>query len=316
MAWLRLIRWTNLLIIFFTQILAWFCVIQPVKKLRETYFLLDLKNILLLSASTVLIAAAGYIINDYFDVRIDSINKPGKMVLEKKVPRRFAIILHTILNVIAIILAGIVAREGGHYSWLILQLFCTLLLWFYSTHFKREFATGNIVVSLLTGLTIITLVLYEPAMHYYLKQHAFINTKDSLIANPVAVLIVYSFFAFILTWIREIVKDMEDFKGDAAENCVTMPITWGLQKAGRFAILLAAVALIPLVSAVAFLLANHETLLAVYTFLAIIIPLLYWMYFLPKDNTTQHYAKASRGLKIIMVSGIGSLLIYLFEANG
>src|SRR5690606_14241475 len=109
------------------------------------------------SASTVMIAGAGYIINDYFDIRIDNINRPEKMVLERTIPRRMAIIMHTALNLIALFLAGLVARKAGNYSWLLLQLCCTLLLWFYSTHFKRQFATGNIVVSLLTALTIVTL---------------------------------------------------------------------------------------------------------------------------------------------------------------
>jgi len=312
MAWLKLIRWSNLLIVFLTQLLAWVCVILPIHQFNEVSFLLNAPNFLLLSLSTVFIAAAGYIINDYFDIRIDNINRPEKMVLEKNIPRRMAIILHTSLNVIALVLAGIVARQAGAYGWLLLQLVCTLLLWFYSTHFKRAFMIGNVVVALLTALTIVTLIIYEPAMHYYLGRAFFI--EDGL-PNPVWVLLVYTYFAFVLTWMREIVKDMEDFKGDEAEGCVTMPIKWGLKKAEQFTLFLGVFAVAPLVIAGVNLLINRDWLLGIYSFAGLVIPIIWWMFFLPKAATTAHYAKASRGLKFIMVSGIGSLIIYYFQAN-
>jgi 4-hydroxybenzoate polyprenyltransferase len=317
MHYLRLIRWTNLLIIFFTQLLVWACVILPLKRFNQADFLLDFKNFLLVSLSTVLIAGAGYIINDYFDVRIDNINKPDKMVLEKAIPRRLAIILHTVLNIIALLLAAIVARQGGHYSWLLLQLSCTLLLWFYSTHFKRQFAVGNIVVASLTALTIVVLIIYEPAMHYYLKQRPFVTVPTGeILPNPVWVLMIYAYFAFVLTWMREIVKDMEDFKGDVAEGCVTMPIKWGLRKASNFTLALGACALIPLFIAAIKLLLKQDWSLGLYTVITLILPIIVWMFFLPRAASTAHYGRVSRNLKFIMLAGIGSLVIYYLEANG
>lgn len=314
MHYFRLIRWPNLLIIFFTQLLAWVCVIRPLQT-GPVQLLLNLEYFLFLSASTVLIAGAGYIINDYFDVRIDNINKPDKMVLERTIPRRMAIVMHTTMNVIALVLAAIVAANARHYEWLGLQLFCTLLLWFYSTHFKRQFAVGNVVVASLTALTIVTLIIYEPALHSLLLQSSFIINGNSILPNPVWVLMVYAYFAFVLTWMREIVKDMEDMKGDEAEGCVTMPIKWGLKKATNFTILLCTCALVPL-SVVTFkLLTRKDWMLGGYCLLLLILPIAGWMFFLPRGATTRHYAKASRYLKVIMVSGIGSLVIYYFDAN-
>ena len=313
MHYLRLIRWKNLLIIFFTQLFVWTCVIRPIQHFAHAEFLLHFANFLLLSFSTILIAGAGYIINDYFDIRIDIINKPEKMVLEKTIPRRMGIIMHTVMNVVALLLAAIVAR---HYSWLLLQLFCTLLLWFYSTHFKRQFVIGNIVVALLTALTIIALIVYEPAMHFYLMQPLFISGSEAPLLNPVWVLMVYAYFAFVLTWMREIVKDMEDFQGDEAEGCITMPIKWGLKKATAFTIVLGIFALAPLIIAGIKLLIKRDWLFGGYIVLALIFPIVAWMLFLPKAAASTHYAKASRYLKLIMISGIGSLIIYYFEANG
>lgn len=312
---LRLIRWQNLLIIFLTQLLAWACVILPAAGDADTPLLLHTENFMMLSLSTVLIAAAGYIINDYFDIKIDMINRPHKMVLEKRIPLKAAIILHSVFNICGLFLAFMLARQGNHYGWMLLQLACTLLLWFYSTHFKRQFMTGNVVVAALTGLTILTLIVYEPLLHTYVLRKPFISTSEGIMPNPVWVLGIYTFFAFMLTWMREIVKDMEDFKGDAEQGCVTMPIKWGLQKSVWFTQALGIIALIPLANAGIKLLFEDWWVLGCYTLLALVLPVVLWLVALPKTATQQHYSTASRRLKFIMVAGIVSLIIYYFEAH-
>lgn len=316
MAWLKLVRWQNLVIIFLTQLFAWGCVIVPMRHYSPVPLVLSWHNFLLLSLSTVLIAAAGYIINDYFDIKIDIINRPEKLILEKRIPSKLAIVVHTILNIAGILLAVIVARRAGHYSFIAIQLLCTLLLWLYSTTFKRQFVSGNVVVAVLTALTILTLMLYETAIRYYLQREFFINTGEGLIPNPVWVLGTYAYFAFMLTWMREIVKDMEDFKGDAEQGCVTMPIKWGLLRSARFTQLLGALAVTPLITGAVKLLKEQWYVLGLYVLLGLALPIIAWMYYLPKGATTKHYGKESRYLKIIMVLGIVSLIIYYFQTNG
>lgn len=315
MAWLKLVRWQNLVIVFLTQLLAWACVILPMQQYSVTPLLLSYHNFLLIGISTVLIAAAGYIINDYFDIKIDIINRPDKVILEKRIPLKLAIVMHSVLNVVGILLAAIVARQGGHYSWLILQLSCTILLWFYSTSFKRQFMTGNLVVALMTSLTIVTLMLYETHLHYYFDQPKFISVSKGLIPNPVWVLGIYAYFAFMLTWMREIVKDMEDFKGDAQEGCVTMPIKWGLLRSVRFTQALGILTILPLVVGSIKLFNAHWEPLAIYTLVALALPIAVWILYLNTKATTAHYHKASRWLKIIMVAGIGSLILYYLQAH-
>lgn len=316
MVWLRLVRWQNLIIVFLTQLLAWGCVIWPMRHYSPVPLVLRWNNFCWLSISTVLIAAAGYIINDYFDVKIDMINRPEKLILEKRIPMKWAIVVHTILNGIAIFLGLIVAKRAGHYSFIALQLTCSLLLWLYSTTFKRQFVTGNVVVSLLTALTIVALMLYENAIRFYLGQDFFIETGYALIPNPVWVLGTYAYFAFMLTWMREIVKDMEDFKGDAEQGCVTMPIKWGLLRSARFAQVLGLLTVIPLAIGAIKLLKEEWYTLGIYTLVGLALPILIWMYYLPQKATTKHYGKESRYLKIIMVLGIVSLVIYYFQTNG
>ena len=300
MAWLQLIRWKNLLIIFFTQLLAWYCVILPARPI-----ILDIGNFLLLSVSTLLIAAAGYIINDYFDIKIDTINRPNKMVLGKFIPRKQAIIAHICLNAVAVILAALLAAKAHHLHWLGLQLTCILLLWFYSTHFKRQFMSGNIVIALLTAFTILTLVVYEPIVSFH---------PNAIVGSlPFLVLCLYAYFSFMLTWMREIVKDMEDYKGDAMEGCTTMPIKWGLQASVIFTFVLGALSLLPLLFAIPALYQAHFEILSLYILVGIALPLAGWCLYLGRKATSAHYAMASRILKLIMISGVFSLLIYYFQ---
>lgn len=309
-ALLELIRWKNLLIVFVTQLLVWFCVIRPLAVWSNAPLFLDGLHFLMLSLSTLSIAAAGYIINDYFDLRIDLVNKPDKIIIEKHISRRGAIIVHSVLNAGGLGLAVWLSwRSGNYWLWLI-QLACTLLLWFYSTKFKRQFITGNIVVSVLVAFTILVLVCYESALRPFLHFRLFFPAAQGVILNPLGVIIVYAFFAFMLTWMREIVKDMEDFKGDVREGCLTMPIRWGIEKSTAAVILIGILALVPLVMASGKLLLGPWRVLGVYVLLCLILPLIAFLFFIYGKNATEMFARASSHLKVIMVLGILSLPVY------
>jgi 4-hydroxybenzoate polyprenyltransferase len=306
-SWLRLVRWPNLLIIALTQFVAWWCVVYRL----PVQHVLSPQNFVLLCLSTVLIAAGGYIINDYFDVRIDVINKPEKVVLEREIPRKLAIIVHSVLNVVALGLAAIIAIPAGHPEWLLLQLVCTGLLWRYSTTWKRQFMIGNVVVALMTALTIVALIIYEPALQG--TKTVVLPGWHTIIYNPLPpslCLGVFALFAFLLTWMREIVKDMEDYKGDDAEGCVTMPIKWGLLKSIRFTQGLGLIAVAVLAS-VPFSLRASPARYFLWYFIpfCIILPILGWIFRLSTAATTTHFHKASTQLKWIMVAGIVSFVV-------
>ncbi|KAA5536634.1 hypothetical protein F0919_02900 [Taibaiella lutea] len=306
----QLIRWRNLIIVFLTQWFIWQCVIHPMEGWAQVSVFLSVQYFLLLSLSTLLIAAAGYIINDYFDVKIDVINRPEKVIVDKVISRRAAILWHSFFNVAGFLLAFYLAREMGNYYVVIIQLACTLLLWFYSTHFKRQFVIGNVVVALLTALTVLILAVYEPALYSFISFDLFLKIDSRLLVNPFGVIAVYTYFAFMLTWMREIVKDMEDFKGDAEDGCVTMPIKIGLQKSMRLVVFFGLITILPLLIAAIKLCSGSWSVLGIYIILMLIVPLVVWLWFLPRKSTVQHYGKASRYLKFIMLSGIASLLIY------
>lgn len=307
MAWFRLIRWSNLVIIFLTQFVVWYCVLRPfpLHGLQTGPLFLDTVNFLCLSFSTVLIAAAGYIINDYFDIRIDAINRPEKVLLREDFSRKMAIILHAVFNFAALLLVARLAWKAGHWEWLFLQLFCIGMLWLYSTYFKRRFITGNVVVSLMTVLTIVVVVAYEPWMYRFLHAPAFLHSALHFkYINPLYTASLFCYFAFFMNWMREIVKDMEDLKGDSDEHCETMPIRWGLRKSSRFVQVLGALVLVPVMICVILTMKNGLWMVAATMLILVGAPLLFWLINLTRSATTTHYSKASSQIKWIMVAGI------------
>jgi 4-hydroxybenzoate polyprenyltransferase len=306
-AFFSLIRWRNLLLLLFTQWAVWRCVIVPINEWSTIPVFLNGFYFWLLALSTAFIAAAGYIINDYFDVRIDAINKPDKVIIERVIKRRWAIVAHTVLNILGLLLAAWLCYRLQNPIAMVIQLACTLLLWFYSTHLKRMFVSGNIAVAALTALTVLILAVYEPALHPYRQP-----LPPFISVHPFYVIVVYTYFAFMLTWMREIVKDMEDFKGDAEDGCITMPIKIGLHRAANVVMAIGILALIPLAFAAYKLLSGNMIGLGIYVVLGLIAPLTTLLFYLPTKNTQQHYAIASRWLKIIMLSGIIALIIYYF----
>jgi 4-hydroxybenzoate polyprenyltransferase len=192
----RVLRPSNLLIILITQLLCWFCLIKPLAGFLDQDFFLDFNNALLLAIGTALIAGAGYIINDYFDVKIDAINRPEKSLIGKDINPRTAILLHNFCNIAGLGIMAYLSYQLQNPKALIIPIICTILLWFYSTHFKRQFMIGNIVVSLLTALSLIILIAFEPLPQHFLGNPFPTNNLGIVKLNPVWILLTYSGFAF------------------------------------------------------------------------------------------------------------------------
>lgn len=308
-AFFRLIRWRNLVIVAIAQWFIWRYALVPMAAWSAGPLFLDGPKFLVLMLSTLSITAGGYIINDYFDVKIDLLNKPDKVVIERSVSRRTAMLWHSLCNLIGLAGAFYLARGIGR-EWLVgLQAGTTLLLWLYSTTFKRRFMSGNVIVALLTALSIGILVPYEPALYPYVRFVYFLPVDGRWVLNPFWVLAVYCYFAFMLTWMREVVKDMEDFKGDAENGCVTMPIKIGLRSSARFVAFLGVLAIVPLCLAAFRLYQGPGRVLATYILLALVLPLCLWIGFLLREARSAHYARASKLLKGIMLLGIFSILL-------
>ena len=159
---LKLIRFVNLLFIAFTQYVFYHFVIVPVYMKEQLHHpVLDEPNMYLIILASVSIAAGGYIINDYFDVNIDLINKPNRTLIGTIIKRRTAILLHLFFSLLGIVLTGYVAYQIDQLPILIINVFCVAALWYYSTTLKKKLFYGNVLISLMTAWVVLILYVCE-----------------------------------------------------------------------------------------------------------------------------------------------------------
>ena len=221
---MRLVRWSNLL---FLAALVWVMekwVAVPVLARQAFGEQLPWYLLLLILLATVLIAAGGYVINDYFDVKIDRINRPDSVVVTRTVSKPAAMYLSLSLSITGALCGIAAAALLRNMTLAAIFVFVPGLLWFYSSSYKRLFMVGNLTIAALAALPPLVIALanvamlrlrYETIMPYLPLEH-----------DLYAWLGGFALFAFLLTWIREIVKDLQDQMGDRELECHTMPIVW------------------------------------------------------------------------------------------
>jgi 4-hydroxybenzoate polyprenyltransferase len=191
----------------------------------------------LLVFSTVLIAAAGNIINDYFDVKADRINKPDKLIIGKYIKPRWAIVLHWILNFVAFSIACYLTWAYETFWYVFIHLLSINVLWFYSMYFKRRFLIGNLFIAALTGLVPLLCGIHFLGLTTPFQSANFMSDfKEganwiSQLNLKIFFIVALAFFASCLNLVREIVKDMEDVEGDLLLKAKTIPIVLGINKA-------------------------------------------------------------------------------------
>ena len=232
---------------------------------------------MLLCLGTVMITAAGYVINDYYDVKIDYVNKPERVVVGRFVKRRSIIILHATLNTLGVLVGVLVSWQIGVINFLVIGL-----LWLYSNQLKRLPLLGNITVALLTGLSVFVVYILQ---------------RESIFLFA-----TYAFFAFFISLIREIIKDMEDIEGDKKFDCKTLPIAIGIRKSKLVIYLICAIFLI----VVAALMQQEPKFWWVFSGLVLVLG---WLsYQLYRADKNRDFAKLSALSKQIMILGLISMI--------
>ena len=218
MAFLRLVRVNNLFIIFLTMMGIWWSITHNQEGFAAyiDYFLVIL--------FTLLIAAAGNVINDYFDIKSDRLNKPEKMIVTKKIKKRWAIVIHWGLNAFALCLSIYLTWKFNSIFYILIHLFSTLILWCYSLFIKRWLFWSNFTIAFLIALTIfVSLKALNTYVHHFDK------------------IIIYYFFAgfaFLINLAREILKDVEDMEGDKLRNVQSIALVYGVSKARTIAVII------------------------------------------------------------------------------
>jgi len=267
----------NLLIVILTQYMTRIFLIGPKHDWKS---IITDPQMFLICFSTLLIAAAGYIINDYFDVKIDLVNKPQRVVIGRYLKRRLAISVHQIFNVAGVLIGLLINKWIG-----LVYIISVTLLWFYSERYKRMPFFGNFIVSLLTGLSLLVISLQYPS-----------NRE---------MVIVYAVFSFFISIVREIIKDMEDIKGDKAHGCRTLPIIWGIRKTKTFLF-----GVIALFLAILFTMStSFSSDLQRFALLSVTLPVLVIVYHIFKADTIRKFALLSTLCKITMLWGLSTMLL-------
>jgi 4-hydroxybenzoate polyprenyltransferase len=313
-AFLKLIRFENLLMIVATLLLLRFLVLKKVMNIYSLQLEMNSGLFYLLILSTVLIAAAGYIINDYFDVKTDLINRPETVVVDKVIKRRWAIILHITLTTLGIIIGVYTALKTGYLRLSLFHFIAAILLWVYSTHFKKQLLIGNIVVSLLTASVAFMPLVYEMGLMQKINPGFILNSKYAVFA-AFRITLFFGVFAFLTSFAREILKDIEDYKGDKETGGKTMPIVWGV----RSSKLVSFFVLIITTIFVSFMLynivkSNHQ-LLSTHNFYIIglmILPLIFLAFYSFAAMEVKQYKRASQMLKLIMLAGLCYSFVFYY----
>ncbi len=299
---LNLIRYKNLFMIAFVQCLIKyvFFKLPQFEKINLTTALNNTSFAALVFA-TLFIAAAGYIINDIYDVEADAINKPNKQIIGKHITEEKANNLFMIFTVLGIILGIYVSWQIDKNSFATLFLIASFLLYKYATSLKSSVLIGNILVSVLVGFSILIVGLFEitPMLN--------VNNRDAYVFM-FEILFHYAIFAFLINLIREIIKDLEDVDGDYKADYNTLPLTLGRKRASNIALI---ICLITIATVFYYVLAYlyENTYLLSYFIIAIIAPLLYCAVKLVSAKNKTHFTHLSLVLKITLFLGMLSIVV-------
>ncbi len=263
----------------------------------------------LLVLSTVLLAAAGYVINNIFDVASDTINKPNDVVIGKGISETRAYNIYFGLNItgvaIGFYLSNVIMRPGFATIFILIAS----LLYFYSTTLKQIMLLGNFVVALLLALSVIIIGVFDlfPATN--------VDNKAQM-ASLFSILIDYALFAFMINFIREIVKDIEDVNGDYNQGMNTLPIAIGISRAAKIAL---GFAIIPFILSLLYInkyfMENNLLIVTLYAFAFVLAPLLYFIVKIFGATSQKEFHHLSTVLKLILLFGILSILVITLNIN-
>jgi len=302
---LNLIRYKNLFMIAFIQ-----CVIKyvffdlPQFTNANLTTALDTTSFTCLVLATIFIAAAGYIINDIYDIETDNINKPNKVIVGKSISEGFANNLFIGFTVLGISLGIYATWQIDKNSYATIFLIVSALLYWYATSLKQSILIGNIVISLLVALCILIVGVFE------ITPMITADSRDAYLFM-FKFLVDYAIFAFLINLVRELVKDLEDVDGDYKAGYNTLPIAIGRDRASKVAFGFCAITIMAVIYYVITYLFENQILLLYFIFL-IIGPLSYCAIKLLSAKTKSDFKKISLILKVTMFLGICSMILLKF----
>ena len=297
----RLIRLPNLIMVVLTMYIMRWSIVRPILDLMGFEPEMPEWSFALLVLSTLLITAAGNVINDFHDVRADRVNNPGRVVIDSLVSRRQAIFAHFMLNSIGVVI-GVFVSFFHKIEWLsLIFLAVPVLLWSYSLTLKHLPLLGNLTISILTGNVPLLVLLFEYPL--LTRAHADALILEPQLFSPVLYwIIAFSIFAFLTNLIRELIKDGQDIPGDSEVGSKTIAIKMGIGALKWLIIILSFLTVILL--GLIFLLFLPDWISLVYFIVFLALPFIVLLFKLVKVNSSADFKPVSSLVKLIMFFGI------------
>lgn len=326
MNYLKLIRWKNLVMMALIAVIIRYAIVLPIISYSVPFMVMDSNfsnlDFILLIISCLSIAASGNVINDYYDTKTDNINKPEKVLIPKKISHKKAMRLHHILNGIGIASGLYLSFKLGNLSMAFMFVIPAILLRIYSTNFSRMLILGNIIVSFLAGLLIITLGAFETfAFHSKWFPVLFSTQRMSFEDSPTMTifnwLFALGFFSFLTTWIRELAKDVADIEGDRFVGAQTIPIKLGIKASKGLIIGLATIGLTAVLY-INYLLSDSIQVKLLFEYSSLVVGLFVGVIYLTiKAEEKESFQLISKLCKVLMIVGviyplINHLIKYVF----
>lgn len=302
MKFLNLIRWKNLLILVLVQVLIKYALLEPFTTRTGLITTLKPLGFITLALATLCLAAAGYIINDIYDIEADRINKPKQRIIGNGITEKTGTTWFIGLNVIGVLLGYLISYQIGNSDFFVIFIVISGMLYLYSAYLKKYLFIGNVIISLFVALSILLVGLYEllPGMNE--------NNREVQLTF-FDIILDYSLFAFMINLVRELVKDIEDTKGDQMANYQTISTKFGIPVATRvtFGLNLINTGLI-IAYLVTYFYKNNA--LVIYFLVLIIAPLLFISVRLIQAKEPSQFGRISSLLKVVMFTGICSMIIF------
>jgi 4-hydroxybenzoate polyprenyltransferase len=302
MNFLKLIRYKNLLLIAFMQLLFRYGFLQ----LQDIPLALKDWQYALLVLATVLIAAAGYVINDIMDQETDYTNKPGKVIVGKSISEETAYYLYFGLTISGVLIGYYLSNYVNKSSFFGIFIIISVLLYLYATSLKQIAVVGNLIIALVLGLSVVIIGMFDIIPYLaYVSFDQKVNMQTLL-----GIILDYAVFAFFINLIREIVKDIEDVDGDYNQGMNTLPIVIGKERTAKVVVFLSAVATLVLIWYVNQNLMESKLFWATaYCLLFVICPMIFVTLKMWTAKSKKEFSFLSKVLKIIIFFGILSVLI-------
>lgn len=306
----RFIRLPNLIIVVLIEVLLRYGILLPILYRGQADYMTGTTDFILFVIATLLLAVGGYVINDYFDQKIDRVNRPDQLVVSRIVAPRMAIKIHLLVNIVAVLI-GFYLAYTVRSIWFGLLFPCgALFFWFYSARWKQLLIWKNLIVAFISASLILLVLLFE-FFHLRLIPDYF-STVINTLGGIFRLFLGYAVFAFLVSLFREIIKDMEDQKGDEQFGTKSLPsvIGVGWSKLVIVTLILITVALLAYVQLVIYLLGMF--VLFWYFMVLVQLPSLTLIVAVLRAQRREEFHFASTMAKLIMFTGIGSMfVIYL-----